>query len=142
MTMLLKTTTSYASLDFVEDVANQNYKRFLISGAVMGLLAKFAFQDDTNTSVQKALHMGASTLLSDLILAVGVKMGYLDNNFSGNYQLMVGQVALETMLYFPLASGGQIFIPNFSGNAFRQALISSGSSQVAQMFLTVPKSTN
>ena len=127
---------SFISPDFFEDVVEHNFKRFLLSGLTMGALARFVWSNDTNTSLQKGLFMGLATLLSDLALGVGVKMGYIDNKFSGNYPLIAGQVFLESVLYFPLASRGQVFVPNFMGEAYRQSLISSGASQVAQIAFT------
>ena len=70
---------SFINAEFFEDVAEHNYKRFLLSGVCMGALARFVWSNDTNTSLQKGLYMALSTLLSDLALGVGVKMGYLDN---------------------------------------------------------------
>ena len=138
----LSSTTSYASLDFVEDSINQNYKRFIISGAVMASLAKFYYNDSNDISMKKGLYLAGATLVSDLLLGVAIKMGYLDNQVSGNYQSMAAQVLLESCLYFPLASGFQVIVPNFGSNAFKGALTASGASQIAQVFLLNPKSAS
>lgn len=127
------TATGYMGV--AEDIVQQNYSRFIISGITMGALSKLMWADNVNVSVQKALFMGLSTLASDLLLGMAIKMGYLSNSGSST-SFMVGQVALESFLYFPIASRGQIIIPDVTGNAFKQAVISSGVSQGAQYFMT------
>lgn len=136
----IDSNTSVMSASFVEDVVSQNYQRFIISGIVMSALSKFMYSDDMNLTILKGLFMGASTLLSDVLLGVAIKNNYIDNSSTGNYKLALGQTLLESVLYFPIATvatGEKIqFVPNFMGQAYRQALISSATSQAVQMAMT------
>lgn len=132
----MDTNTGIISAQFAEDVVQQSYKRFLISGGVMGVLAKFMYGDDMNISLQKSLYMAGATLVSDFLLSMAVKQGYVDNSSTGNYKLIGGQVVLESLLYFPIASRLQVFIPDLNSKALQQALISSASSQAVQSVLT------
>lgn len=134
----MNNSTGYVSV--AEDIVQQNYSRFIVSGLTMGALSKLMWGDSVNISVQKALYMGLSTLLSDLLLGMAIKTGYLSNS-SSTPSFMLGQVALESFLYFPIASRGQVIVPDVTGNAFKQTVLSSGVSQGAQYFMTPKQSS-
>jgi len=127
-------------LAFVEGIVQQNYKRFLISGATMAFLSKFLWENNNEISAKKGLYMAGATLVSDLLLGVATTMGYLSPGVIGNPKSMAAQVVLESILYFPIATSGEMIVPNFTGQAFQQCLISTSVSQGAMFFLT--KKTN
>ena len=130
-------SSSVLSGSYVESTLSNNYQRFVISSLVMFALSKFQQGIDTNMSLQKGLYAGIATLLSDLLLGVAIRMNYLPNQ-SSDLKVMAGQVALESFIYFPIASQFEIFMPNFQGSAFKQMLTSSVLSQGAQYMLTQP----